>query len=368
MLTQRAVVPYLLRRKLISEESIVEGDLAVVDVSRRNLNFQVISERSPCFLLKQGVGPDGIATIRHEAAVYQRLTGDCGFDRQLPRFFGYDPKEQILIIEYLRDAQNLREYYDRRGRFPPALAAAIGKALGTLHRLTWTRGEQEGKAGSPIIQLPWILSIHRPNLGMLQNLSSTTIQAIKIIQRFPEFGDLLDSLRHEWVDKTLIHFDIKSDNCLIMTRRSGRKKTELKIVDWELSGVGDPCWDAGSVFADYLAFWLGSIPITGETLPEQFLELARYPLSTMHPAIRSFWESYVRLMELDDATSAQWLLRAVRYGAARLAQTVCEGLSYSTRLTGNAVCSLQVSLNILRRPQEAIVQLLGIPMWGGTPQ
>jgi Phosphotransferase enzyme family len=369
MLTQRAVVPYLLQHKLISEQAIVEGDLVVLDASRRNLNFQVISERGPCYLLKQGVGPDGIETVGHEAAVYQRLqasTGNLGFDRYLPRFFGYDPKERILIVEFLRDAQNLREYHDRRGRFPHTFAATMGTALGTLHRLNWTGGKREEEDSNLKLQPPWILSIHRPNLGMLQQLSSATIQAIKIIQRFPEFCELLDGLRREWVNETLIHFDIKWDNCLVVARRSGSRKTDLRIVDWELAGVGDPCWDVGSVFNDYLSYWLGSIPITGETPPEQFIELARYPLSKMHPAIRSFWESYVRCVELDDATSAEWLLRAVKYAAARLVQTVYEGLYYSIKLTSNAVCSLQLSLNILRRPREAVVQLLGIPLPSGT--
>lgn len=371
MLTQRAVVPYLLQHGLISEQAIVEGDLTVVDASRRNLNFQVISERGPCYLLKQGIEPDGVETVGHEAAVYQRLqssSGDLGFDRYLPRFFGYDPKERILIIEFLRDARNVREYHDRRGRFPPTFAAAMGTALGTLHRLNWTGGEREGDDSNLEIPPPWILSIHRPNLGMLQQLSSASIQAIKIIQRFPEFCELLDGLRRKWINATPIHFDIKWDNCLIVARRSGSQKTDLRIVDWELAGIGDPCWDVGSVFNDYLSYWLGSIPITGETPPERFIELARYPLGRMHPAIRSFWESYLRHMELDTATSAEWLLRAVKYAAARLIQTVYEGLHHSNNLTGNAVCSLQVSLNILRRPQEATVQLLGIPLRSGTMQ
>lgn len=369
MLTQRAVVSYLLRRKLISEQAIVEGELKVADASRRNLNFQVISARGPCYLLKQGVGPDGIETVGHEAAVYQRLQssiGELGFDRYLPRFFGYDQKEQILIIEFLRDAQTLREYHDRKGRFPPTLAAALGTALGTLHRLNWTGGERDGEDRDLKIEPPWILSIHRPRLGMLQQLSSATIQAIKIIQRFPEFCELLDDLRREWIHATPIHFDFKWDNCLIVAHRSRNRKIDLRIVDWELAGVGDPCWDVGSVFNDCLSHWLGSIPITGETPPERFIELARYPLSKMHPAIRSFWQSYAQRMELDAANSSDWLLRSVKFAAARLVQTVYEGLYHSNKLTGNAVCSLQLSLNILKRPQEATVQLLGIPLQSGT--
>jgi hypothetical protein len=126
--------------------------------------------------------------------------------------------------------------------------------------------------------------------------------------------------------------------------------------------MGDPCWDIGSVFSNYLSFWLLSIPITGEAPPDQFVELAQYPLESMQPAIHSFWRSYIRGMELDAATSDEWLLRAVRYGATRLVQTAYEQMQMSIHLTGNVVCLLQLSLNILLRPQESIVHLLGLPL------
>ena len=369
MLTQRAVVPYLLRRGLISEQAVVEGDLAVVDASRRNRNFKIISDRATCYFLKQGVGADGIETVGHEATVYRRFqssTERIAFNCYLPRFFDYDTKDQVLIIEFLHGARNLREYHDRRRRFSPAVGAVIGTALATLHHQNWMEAERDETAGQLKLQPPWILSAHRPTLGMLQQLSSATISAIKIIQRFPEFCELFDALRQEWVNETLIHSDIKWDNCLIVARHSGSRKIDLKIVDWELAGIGDPCWDVGSIFNDYLSYWLASAPITGEMPVERFLELARYPLSEMQPAMCAFWESYVRCKELDAATSITWLLRAVKYTAARLVQTVYEHLHNSINVTSNAVCSLQLGLNILRRPHEAAVQLLGIPFPSGT--
>ncbi len=125
--------------------------------------------------------------------------------------------------------------------------------------------------------------------------------------------------------------------------------------------MGDPCWDVGAVFGGYLSFWLLSIPITGETPPDRFLELAQYPLEKMQPAIRSFWRAYVRRMDLDAAASNQWLLRASKYGAARLVQTAFEQMQHSMQLIGNVMCFLQLGLNIMQRPQEAAVQLLGIP-------
>ena len=72
MLSQHEVVPYLLVRGLLTAQSVVDGDLAVDDVSRRNHNFLVASA-SGRYLLKQGTGPDRVRTISREAAFYRVL-------------------------------------------------------------------------------------------------------------------------------------------------------------------------------------------------------------------------------------------------------------------------------------------------------
>ena len=82
----------------------------------------------------------------------------------------------------------------------------------------------------------------------------------------------------------------------------------------------------------------------------------------MHPAIRAFWHAYLRGMRLQPKVSQRQLLRAVRYASARLIQTCFEYLQTATTLTGNVVCLLQLSLNIAKRPSEAAVHLLGLPV------
>ncbi len=364
-LTQNKIVPYLLSRKFMTRESVVAGDVVVYDTSRRNSNFKVISEQGPCYLLKQGASSDAIATVEYEASVYRFLLSTPGSNElvhYLPHFYGYDLEERILILELLRDAQNMREYHVRLGRFPAFLARRMGHALGTLHRSTYVEREKLDDIHEFPGQPPWVLSIHRPNLGILRKISSANIQLIRIVQQFTEFPALLDELRHAWKTETLIHSDIKWDNWIVFRQPSMQHKVELKLVDWESACVGDPCWDVGSVFNDYLSFWLFSIPITVDTPPERFIELARFPLEKMQPAIRSFWQSYVQRMELNTPTSHEWLMRAVRYGAARLIQTAFEQMQMSMSLTGNIVCLLQLSLNIMHQTHEAIIYLLGIPL------
>jgi len=365
MLAQPEVAPYLLQRQLISAASIVEGDLMVVDVSRRNRNFKVISAQSPCYMLKQGIRADGSVTVAREAAVYQFLQSipeHRELQRYLPHCYGYDAHESLLIVELWPDAQDFHEYHARRGYFSTTLATTLGHALGTVHRLT-ALAVARGAARSFVGRLPWVLVLHRPGLDIFREISNANLQLIRIIQHAVEFRRMLDELRQGWRADTLIHHDIKWDNCLVPSQ--AKRHSRLKLIDWEFAGLGDPCWDAGAVFSNYLSFWLFSIPITGEEPPDRFLELAQYPLERMQPAMRAYWQAYVQEMGLDAVTAEAWLLRAVKYGAARLIQTGFEHIQLSTQLTGNLVCLLQLSLNIMQRPHEEIAHLLGIPLGRG---
>jgi thiamine kinase-like enzyme len=173
---------------------------------------------------------------------------------------------------------------------------------------------------------------------------------------------MLDELSEGWRAETLIHSDIKWDNCIVLAPSRSSRRTTLKIIDWEFAAVGDPLWDVGAVFSNYLSFWLFSIPLTGGDVPGRFLDLARFPLEKMQPALRAFWSAYLRQLEPDTEEADEWLLRAARYAAARLVQTAFGQLQTSVHLAGNLACLLQLSMNIMQRPQEAVVQLLGIPL------
>jgi hypothetical protein len=363
VLQQEQVAYYLLRRGLLEAQSIVEGDLQVIDGSQRNNNYFVICRRGRSYILKQGVGPDRAATIAHEAAVYRFLHSNAsmsGLQRYLPRCYLYDSEEHILTLELSRDGENLRDYHQRRRRVPVRLAAALGQALATLHRITLPQGTDAGDYPRFSRQPAWILSLHRAGLSIFHDVSSANTQLTRIVQQSPEFSHHLDELRLQWRDEALVHFDMKWGNCIAFVPPGFSRKIGLKLVDWELASIGDPCWDVGSIFSEYLSRWLLSIPITGDEPPDRFLGLAQYPLREMQPAIRHFWRHYIARRELDAATSEELLFRSVRYGAARLVQAAFEQSQLSTRLTGNVVCLLQLSLNILRRPQEAANHLLGI--------
>ena len=365
MLTPKEIAPYLIESGLASARSVVEGDLVVLDASRRNSNFKVVSERGASYLIKQGIDQERAGTMTNEAAVCSFLQSDDAYAPlrpYLPVLHMYRPEEHVEVFELLHDACDLREYHTRLGRFPTRPATDLGVALGMLHSAKYEQGETRQIQHR---DAPWPLTLHRPSFALYRRISNANVQLVSTMQSFPAFGMLLDALRARWPEfaggepGTLVHYDIKLDNVLVVRDGSGRAKG-IKLVDWELAGLGDPAWDVGALFGEYLGFWLLSIPITGESPPERFLDMALYPLSRIQPALGAFWRSYKEQTGLEGQVAAQFLWRAVAYAACRLLQTAFESSQGSSRLTGNALCFLQLSFNVLQRPSEAAAQLLGI--------
>jgi Ser/Thr protein kinase RdoA (MazF antagonist) len=354
MLGEREVLDLLMARGLLSPREVVDGGLAIRDVSRRNRNYRVTTPEGPSYLVKQGFGPEGRATVAHEAAAYAALADlDAPIDRYLPARHAWEPEHALLVLELLPRARSLADH-QARGRFSGAVAAALGRALGTLHAAT---ARPPAAGGDP----PSAFWIHQPGVSWMRELSEANLALIRALQGAAGVVDMLDELRGDWRVDAVTHRDLKSDNCVVVRDAAGRG-TGVRLVDWETAGPGDSAWDTGSVLGDYLASWLASIPITGEHPPERFAELARFPLARMRPALRRFWDGYVAAARLDDLAADRALIRAVRYSAARLVQTAFEQSQFSASLTGTTVCVVQVAVNVLRRPHEAAVRLLGIPL------
>jgi aminoglycoside phosphotransferase (APT) family kinase protein len=326
-------------------------------VSRRNTNFKVVVGDGPSYLLK--IGPGGQrSTVAREAAVYRALLrAEDGVAAFLPQVYAYEPDEDLLVLELVRDAHDLREHHSRIGRFSKALAAEVGAALGSLHRVT-----KIAEGAAPHAHPPWALSIHRPDLGVMRESSTANLEVIRIVQRSEGFRHSLERLARDWRVECVIHFDVKWDNFIVPASDGRARSGPLKLIDWELAQEGDPCWDLGSAFAHFLSFWVFSIPVTGETPPQQWPDLARYPLARMRPALTACWTAYRRSRGLEGDAARSALIRSVRFAGARLVQTAYEATQASIEMTGNVIILLQLAANVLARPHEAAVQLLGLPL------
>jgi thiamine kinase-like enzyme len=354
MLTQHDVVPYLLSRDLITSQCVVDGNVAVLDNSRRNRNYRIISPDG-CYLLKQAAGSDRIETLSREAAIYQRLFsgGQNSIATHLARFCAYDSDQHILILELIQDAETLREQQQRLGRVSSHSAKKAADALASLHRVKLTSKEETTTPRASV------LSLHEPTLASYRSVSRGALQLVEIIQKQKGLTDHLDQLRHEWQPSGFIHGDIRAENFLIPVP-IGRGKRSVKIVDFEFAGAGDAVWDVGSLFAEYLSSWLFSFPLMTASPLDRLIHLAACPLDKIKPSLRSFWIQYARCMTLEDSKSDQFLLRAVKFSALRLLVMAFEMSPALSSLNTYILALVQVGMNILAQPEKAAVELFGV--------
>lgn len=365
--TVDTVVPYLVNQQMVSADAIVAGDLEVVDAGRRNQNLKVIRRDGPSYLIKQpGEGERGtLATLRAEAAFYRHCFSGSGLEQMrgiLPRFHGCDAERDLLTLELIEG----RPLWDRNADVPPAESLAgcakeLGEAVGTLHRLFREPVSCRATSMSELhADPPWILGVHRPAPEAFASISPANLQVLKMLQQNAPITAGLDRLSAGWTADTVIHNDLKGDNVLISS--AGDERPQVRLVDWEMVQVGDGAWDVGSMLRDFLGYWLLSVPLTADLTPEQMLEGCTWPLASMHPAARAFWDGYRASACLDSAIAGEFLQRSVCFAAARLVQAAYE-LSLTSQQPSNlAIAMLQLAANILADPQEASLHLFGIPV------
>ena len=151
MLTHSEVGTYLRGQGLLDADAVVAGDLEILDSTRGNVCYEVVSARAPSYLLKQGPDAERAARIAYEAAMYAWLHTTPQARRvrsYLPAMHRYDPQEQVLVLELLPQALTWGAYHQRRGRFPLRIAALLGAAVGTLHQIGPGAVSGDGASGA----------------------------------------------------------------------------------------------------------------------------------------------------------------------------------------------------------------------------
>jgi hypothetical protein len=365
ILSSRTLAPYLLDRGLVSPAEVVDGDLLIADMSRRNRNFRVQRGARPGLFVKQPNDwePHSAETLRREATCYLLARDDPDFAALgglLPQFIDWDPQRYALTLELLPSDESLGDYHRQRGTFPAEMGERLGTLLGSYHRHAGGRTRDAGRDAVFPRGIPWILDVVRHNPAHLGPVSGGNQELARILAQYPEYAPALDAVRAGWRRDALIHGDLKWENCVVLPAREGDAAPPLRIVDWEMADFGDPCWDVGSIFQAYLCFWILSIQAADTAPPEQLPSLASVPLERMQPAMGAFWDAYVGTLDAGRAEAAERLRRSALYAAARMIQTAWEHTAYAPTVSPNILCIMQVAMNILLRPDDAVRTLLGI--------
>lgn len=179
-----------------------------------------------------------------------------------------------------------------------------------------------------------------------------------VVQQHPEFQTLLDAVGMEWRFDSLIHGDMKWDNVMVFPSPDGG--LDFRIVDWELADIGDADWDVGAVLQSFLTPWILSMPIASGLPPEYYVGMAAQPIESMRPVLYAFWDAYSDTRGFTEAERKLALARSVRFAAARLVWGIFEQRRHAAQLDAAALAALQVSYNILKKPEQAVVDLFNV--------
>jgi Ser/Thr protein kinase RdoA (MazF antagonist) len=200
-------------------------------------------------------------------------------------------------------------------------------------------------------QPPWPMTLEQSGYSFLDNFPPVGPQLSAAIRQSPKLQPMLSALRPLWQYDSLIHGDMKWDNCLLSSRDGVEQN--LTIVDWELADIGDGAWDVATIFKEYLVAAILSAS-GGQSATPQTIE-------SMQPSIRAFWKAYSNARGLN-ADAGRYLDRAVRYTAARMIIAVLEYLNASPQFNVLGASMIQTALNLLEAPHVAAAQMIGVPV------
>ena len=193
------VIPYLLEHELINIETIVDGDLQIFDLSRKNRNILVMRKNNTSFLLKQPTQNNKYSSIptKREALLYALVQNDKDFLSLvdiIPHIIDFDEERIILITEFVKGySWNEYLYSATDLTIDRETVSLLGKVLGTYHHaFELTTSNQKLNFLPKTISFEQFL-VH-PGPEIFTNLSQANMKLLKIIQNHQSIGDLLEGI------------------------------------------------------------------------------------------------------------------------------------------------------------------------------
>lgn len=288
--------------------------------------------------------------LLREAIVYDVVRERCpGTATRVPGHARWNPTTDQLEMEAL-PAGNLADCVAASGRLEPAVAAAVGNAIGELH----AEGTDPVPDAPPSDWLRGGVGIARPTPQRVRLLSAGGIELMKMLQRSEGLQARLRSLTPPTSD-ALVHGDLRWENVLA----SPAPEPLVWLVDWEMGGAGERAWDVGCFAAACISAWLCSIPDVPGLGPDRLAQEATLPMDALYPGLKAFWTAYHEAAP--GAHTDVWAERCAQLAAVRLVYAGFECTLADASLQPLPVAHLQVATHVLQDPARAAHELLGMP-------
>jgi aminoglycoside phosphotransferase (APT) family kinase protein len=340
MLQQPDIAHYLLSLDAIAPSAVVDDELAVVDVSRRNGVFLAVARSGDVIVVKQA-GPHSAATLDHEAHVLSALGCRPALAGHVPQVVHHDPAAGRLVLRTARGGRDWRKAHRDGSRHALEPARRLGRLLATVHAV-----DADEIAPRPADVRPmWALDLPEPDFERALTLSQASRELVALIQREDELCDTLRALAAR-APESFTHGDLRWDNCLRLPENGSRRRTRVLLLDWELAGRGDPAFDVGTVIAEYIANRLESVPVLdGTAYPEAGRRLAG-------SVIHAFWTAYCNASARPPTLDLVAQLTGVR-----LLQAAVERTQDTDDVDSTAVLLLRTAGDLLLEPWSARVHM-----------
>lgn len=366
MFTVDTIHNFLLEKKLITLNSIINGDYETTTIDRRNRNLQVTTLFEGNYIIKQVFDKkaENSKTLANEIEFYNILHDSYPeISAFCPEMKYSDKKNRILILNFYRNTLQLWKYYNKKNadNLPLETIAAIAKILSRLHCVFSTREiSKDSRLSFLSRDLPFIFKIFKPDTEILNYIRAGGIEFLENIQSDDLMMNTLESVTKMWKPDSLIHGDVKLDNFLVMedSEDDSTASENIKVIDWELVQFGDSAWDVAGVFNDFIFWWAISMPDL--KTPEEMVRNAAFPITKLKPGTKKFWETYCESSALSEQAQTVLLEKVVRFAGLRVLQTAYEICSKFNEIPSIGSVLLGIGKSILRKPDEAAELLFGI--------
>ncbi|MGE0690652.1 MAG: phosphotransferase family protein [Candidatus Nitrosocosmicus sp.] len=361
---QNNVIDYLISNRLLDNRSIVDDGLEIYDISRKNRNIKISTYVNSGLFLKQSNLHDihSSIAIKRESLLYTLIQteGEFAFLKDItPKIHNYDEKNNIMITDLIfGNTWNQYITLHPNMKIEIEVIASLAHAVAKYHQVF----ENAIINSDRLCFLPKTFVFKnlfvRPGPEIFVNLSQANMTLIKHVQNDLKASNTLEELYLSWNTNTIIHGDIKFDNIIVSVNNGNVVNV---ITDWEMASIGDPAWDIGSIFQEFIRSWLMRLPILGNEKPLLLLQNSEESYQNMQNAIRVFWNAYLETVRKSNREANDLLLKSVKFCAARLLQSVFEMLHSQNELNNVSVYMIQLSLNILGNPSNSAIHFFGIP-------
>lgn len=364
-LTATNLLAYLTDVGLASGTDVVDHELSIFEIGRRNRNFRVIRTKGTSLFVKQVpvVVPETRLSLMREAAAGQLALEEAGLPALAavtPRLHRYDPHHHVLVHEVIPQARCIAELLLHPTGIDTVLVGAVAATLGRIHNESSQPGSLARVAPALTGEAPWIVEIGAKAESIMPSMQGASRELVAAIRCSPVLSAGLASLGHNWRRSALMHGDIKWDNIVVAPAGDGG---QIHFVDWELCNLGDPLWDVAGMMSALLQIWLLGGALGGDSRPPQQQEVP-LPIGLVHQAALCAWSAYREQANPQPDGHAAVETRLGMLVGARLVLMAFELSQHLERKPPAAATALALAEYFLARPVCALRDWLGLqPRW-----